>query len=100
MQFVVIAYDGDDDNALERRMSVHDSHVNLAKEMLDSKRWLYAAGILDDNEKMIGSMVVCEFESRAQLEEEWFKKEPYILEDVWKKIKIHRAHVPSFLLTK
>ncbi len=64
MQFVLIAYDGTDEGALGRRMAVRESHLKLGKEMHDAGKWLYAAGILDDAGKMIGSMIVCEFASR------------------------------------
>jgi len=96
MQFIVDALDGTDEKALERRMAVRDAHLKLAKEMFDEGRWLFAAGILSDAGKMIGSMIVCDFESREALQEQWLSREPYILGDVWSKIDIHRAQVAPF----
>lgn len=93
MQFIVIAYDGTDDKALERRMAVREKHLKLAQKMFDDGKWLYASAILSDDGKMIGSMIVCDFPSRAELEEQWFKIEPYILGNVWQKINVHRAMV-------
>jgi uncharacterized protein YciI len=98
MQFIVIAYDGIDDKAIERRMAAREEHLRKAKEMLDSGKWLYAAAILDDAGKMIGSMILCDFNSREDLEKEWLKSEPYVLGKVWEKIDIQRAQIPSFLL--
>ena len=93
MQFIVLGYDGTDDKALERRMAVRENHLKYAQEMFDTGKWLYASAILDDNEKMIGSMIVCDYPSREELQEQWLNKEAYVLGDVWKTIKIHRAKV-------
>ena len=99
MQFIVIAYDGTDQGALERRLAARDAHLKSAKEMFDSGKWLYAAGILNDDGKMIGSMIVCDFASRDELEE-WLKVEPYVVGDVWKKIDINRAQVAPFCVNR
>ncbi len=97
MQFIVIAYDDVDERAIERRLAARDAHLKQAKEMFDKGRWLYAAGILNDDGKMIGSMIVCDFPSRNELEEQWLKNEPYIIGNVWKKIEVNRAQVAPFL---
>jgi uncharacterized protein YciI len=99
MQFIVIAYDGTDEKALERRLAVREAHLKSAKEMFDSGKWLYAAGILDDAGKMIGSMIVCDFPSREELEE-WLKEEPYVVGNVWKKINVNRAQVAPLCVNK
>ena len=96
MQFIVIAYDGTDDQAIERRMAAREDHLNNAKELIDSGKWLYAVAILDDAGKMIGSMILCEFASREELEAKWLINEPYVLGKVWEKIDIKRAQVASF----
>jgi len=61
MQFIVTAYDGTDEGAIARRMAAREEHLRLGKEMHDTGKWLYAAGILNDEGQMIGSMIVCEF---------------------------------------
>lgn len=96
MQFIVIGYDGTDDKALDRRMAAREAHLAMAKEMHDTGRWLYAAAIMDKGEKMTGSMIVCDFDSREALEKEWLNKEPYVLGKVWEKIEITGAKVASF----
>lgn len=100
MQFVLIAYDGTDKDALARRMAVREAHLQLGKEMHDAGKWLYAAGILDDGGKMIGSMIVCEFASRDEMEKHWLGREPYIAGKVWQKIDIRRAQVAPFFAAK
>lgn len=93
MQFIVLGYDGTDEKALDRRMTVRPDHLKLAEKMFDDGKWLYASAILSDEGKMIGSMIVCDFPSRAELNEQWLKIEPYVLGDVWKNITVHRATV-------
>ena len=93
MQFIVIAYDGTDEKALERRMAVRENHLKYAQEMFDAGKWLYATAILDDNDKMIGSMIVCDYPSKEDLNEHWLKNEVYVTGDVWRTINIHRARV-------
>jgi uncharacterized protein YciI len=99
MQFLVVAYDGTDEGALERRLKVREAHLKSAQEMFDTGRWLYATAILNDDGKMIGSMIVCEFPSRDELEQ-WLKEEPYVVGNVWQKIEVNRAQVAPFCATK
>jgi uncharacterized protein YciI len=100
MQFIVVAYDGTDEGALERRLAAREAHLKSAREMFETGKWLYAAGILNDDGKMIGSMIVCEFDSRDELEQRWLKEEPYVTGNVWKTININRAQVAPLCLKK
>ncbi|MCP4023999.1 MAG: hypothetical protein GY729_19310 [Desulfobacteraceae bacterium] len=96
MQFIVTGYDGTDEGALDRRMAARQDHLEMAASFYQSGQWLYAAAILNDEAKMAGSMIVCEFPSKEALEKEWLEKEPYILANVWEKIEIKRAQVAPF----
>jgi uncharacterized protein YciI len=96
MQFILIAYDGTDDQALDRRMAVREAHLKMANQMHADGKWLYAAAIMNDDGRMTGSMIVCDFPSRDALEEDWLKNEPYITGKVWEKIDIHRAQTAPF----
>ncbi len=96
MQFIVTGYDGKDDGALDRRMAAREAHLAMAGEMVEKGKWLYAAAILNEQEKMAGSVIVCEFDSRQAMESEWLDKEPYVLGKVWEKIDITRAQAAPF----
>ena len=98
MQFVVIAYDGTDEKAFERRLAVREHHLKSAKELYDTGKWIYAAALLNDDGKMIGSMIVCDYQSREELQEQWLNNEPYVKGNVWKKIEIKRAQVAPFCM--
>ena len=100
MQFMVIGYDGNDAGALARRMAVREAHLKLGREMYDAGKWLYAAGILNEAGTLIGSMIVCEFPSREELERQWLNQEPYMTGKVWQKVGIHRAQVAPFCAAK
>ena len=51
-----------------------------------------AVGLLDDEGKMKGSMLVMEFESRQELDE-YLANEPYVQEHVWEKIEVEPINV-------
>ncbi len=97
MQFLVLGYDGDDDQALARRMAVREAHIALGDKLRDEGKLLYGAAILDDSDKMIGSVLLCDFESRNELDQ-WLEQEPYVTGDVWRKIDVRKCRVgPSFV---
>ena len=93
MQFVVIAHDGKDEGALERRLSVREEHLEFAGKMFESDKWLFASALLDDKGNMNGSVIVCDFPSEKELRKEWLDKEAYVLGKVWEKITIRKAKV-------
>jgi uncharacterized protein YciI len=100
MQFLVLAYDGTDQDALDRRLAVRPKHIELGDKMRDAGQSLYGGAILDANDKMIGSVIICQFDSRAQLDE-WLKVEPYVTGNVWQKIEVQPFRVgPSFAKMK
>ena len=98
MQFIVIAYDGTDEKALERRMTVRPEHLKQAEKWHKNGQWLYACGILNEKGDLIGSMIVCDFSSLKELHQEWLDHEPYVLGKVWERIAVHPALVPPFYL--
>jgi uncharacterized protein YciI len=93
MQFVINAYDGTDEGAYERRLAVRENHLKLAELMAREEKLLYAGAILDEKEKMIGSVMILEFASKDELDE-YLKIEPYITGKVWENIAIMPFKVP------
>ncbi|MBR5365787.1 MAG: hypothetical protein IK132_06055 [Clostridia bacterium] len=88
MQFIITAHDGA--GTLERRMQARPRHLeNLGKI---KGRILCAGGLLDENGRMKGSVLVMEFENRALLEE-YLRSEPYLLEHVWEKVEVEPMNV-------
>lgn len=97
MQFLILGYDGEDEKALERRMSARPDHIALGDKMRDEGTMLYGAAILDDQDNMIGSVLICEFDSRQELDK-WLEIEPYVKGNVWRNIDVKQCRVgPSFV---
>jgi hypothetical protein len=97
MQFLVIAYDGTDDKALERRMAAREPHLAGIVKMKEAGTAVYGVAILNDREQMIGSVLVVDFPSRADVDA-WLKSEPYVVGDVWRKIEVLPARVPPMFV--
>lgn len=96
MQFLVIGRDGNDADALNRRMAARPAHIALGDKTRDAGNLLYAAAICDDAEKMVGSAMILEFDSRAALDH-WLKEEPYVTGKVWATVEVEPCKIgPSF----
>jgi uncharacterized protein YciI len=87
MQFILIAYDGTDAGAPERRMKCRQEHLEKIALVKKAGEFICGGAILDDSGRMIGSMIVYEVPDRATLDER-LKNEPYIYNKVWEKIEI------------
>jgi len=95
MQFLILAYDGTDSEALDRRMSVREKHLEGVRKFKKDGRHLFGGAMLDDDGKMIGSMMVVDFQSEEALRSEWLNSDPYITGNVWQKIEIKPFRVPE-----
>jgi len=87
MQFILIAYDGTDAEALNRRMKSRPGHLEKIAHVKKAGKFLCGGAILDDNGTMIGSMILYETENREELDR-LLLDEPYIYNKVWEKIEI------------
>ena len=88
MQFIITAHDGE--NMLEKRMAVRSRHLEGMAKL--GEHIVLAGGLLDDEGKMKGSVLVLDLEDRAALDD-YLKNEPYVVEHVWEKIKIETVNV-------
>lgn len=94
---MVIAYDGTDQGALDRRMAAREAHIALGDELVAQGHMLFGTAILDENGRMTGSMLVLDYPSRAELEA-WLKVEPYVVQDVWGTVRVEPVRIgPSFV---
>ena len=87
MQFVVIGRDGTDEQALERRLKARESHIAGAHKMKEKNEMLLAGAMMDEQGKMIGSVMVVDFPDRAALDA-WLKNDPYATGGVWKSVEV------------
>lgn len=96
MQFLVLGYDGSDEQAAERRAAAREAHLSLIGEMKDAGSVLIAAMIKNDEGRGIGSALICEFDSRDELDE-WLRREPYVTGGVWENIEVRPCELgPAF----
>ncbi|MED4531363.1 YciI family protein [Metabacillus fastidiosus] len=99
MQYIVTAYDGTDEKATDRRLAVREEHLKSVERRFKEGQHLYGAAMLNDEGKMIGSMMVVDYPSREELDN-WLKVEPYVTGNVWQKIEIKRCKVASIFTDK
>lgn len=88
MQFLLIGYDGTDNEALARRLNVREEHLAKIKKLKQKGECLAGGAILDEAGKMIGSVIIYEFPDRQSLDER-LNDEPYFNDNVWEKVEIH-----------
>jgi uncharacterized protein YciI len=93
MQFIVIAFDGTDAEAPARRLAARPAHLKMVEEATARGEQILGVAILDNDYKMIGSLMVMDFPSRALLDA-WLEREPYIIGKVWEKVDVYNGAIP------
>jgi len=88
MQFFVKAYDGE--GMLPKRLEVRPTHLEGMAKL--GKHVICAGGLLDEEGKMKGSVLIMDFPSRKDLDE-YIANEPYMKAHVWEKIEVERLNV-------
>jgi len=100
MHFLITAFDGKDSEASARRNNVRKQHLEGIKKLIKERKHLYAAAILDDENNMIGSILIVDYPSKETLMNEWLNNEPYVKGNVWQEIDIKPCIVPDFILDR
>ena len=86
-QYIILAQDGTDAEASGRRMNVRPLHLEGARQLKENNNFIIGGAMLDDNGKMIGSMMVVQFDTEGELKA-WMDREPYIIGNVWQSIEV------------
>ena len=86
-QYLIIAQDGKDDGALDRRKEVRPLHLAGAKKLKENNNFVIGGAMLDDNDNMRGSIMIVQFESQEDFQT-WYDNEPYITGGVWREIEV------------
>lgn len=88
MGYAVIAWDGEDEGALDRRMAVRDRHLaNLAEWAADGRLALGTPLFAPDG-RPAGSLMLLEVPDRAGLDA-YLAAEPFAAGEVWKRVETH-----------
>ncbi len=89
-QFALVAYDYNDEGALDRRLACRESHLEGLRTLYRSGNFVSGGVILNDAGKMIGSNAHFRFATREDLEA-WLAQEPYMTERVWEQVDIREV---------
>ncbi len=87
MEYLVTAFDDTDDQALQRRLNARAAHLEGAEILKAAGRIIAGGAILNDDNKMIGSTVYVDFESKEELNK-WLANDPYVTQGVWKDVTV------------
>ncbi|MSO89479.1 MAG: hypothetical protein EXQ89_05890 [Rhodospirillaceae bacterium] len=87
MQFLLIAHDGTDAGAAERRRVARTAHLDGIARLKEAGNFIAGGAILDESGGMIGSACLLDFPSRDALDS-WLKADPYTVGDVWREVEI------------
>ncbi|NVJ91918.1 MAG: hypothetical protein HWE34_09695 [Methylocystaceae bacterium] len=87
MQFLIIAKDGTDPEAMNRRLAARPAHFDRARKAYSAGELLIGGAILDEHNQMIGSSLYVELKDRAALDA-WLAEDPYTKGNVWQTFDI------------
>ena len=87
MQFLVVARDGTDEGAVERRMAVRPTHLDAIAPLVEDGNVLVGGAILNEADEMIGSMLLVDFPDRGAVDA-WLEADPYVTGGVWHEIEV------------
>ena len=86
-QYLITAYDYTDTGALPRRMNVRPHHLDGVRGLKKTGNYIVGGAILNDEGKMIGSVMILQFETEEALEA-WKQNEQYITQKIWESVDI------------
>jgi uncharacterized protein len=87
MQFLVVARDGSDEGALERRQRTRPTHLASIAPLVEGGSILVGGAILNEAGDMIGSMLLVEFPDRSGVDA-WLEADPYVTDGVWREVEV------------
>lgn len=82
-----MAWDGTDADARARRLGVRPAHLEGIRPRVERGEILMGGAILDDAGDMIGSVLLTEFPTRADLDA-WLAVDPYVTGGVWERVDV------------
>jgi uncharacterized protein YciI len=91
-QYLVVAWDGNDAGAKDRRLAARTAHFANVGPMAEAGQIMLGGAILDDGGEMIGSACVVDFSTRAELDA-WLASDPYVVGKVWQRLDVYPMRV-------
>jgi uncharacterized protein YciI len=88
MGYAIIAWDGEDEGALERRMAARARHMAVITEWAADGRLALGVPLFTADWKPAGSLMLLEVPDRAGLDA-YLAAEPFAAGGVWKRVETH-----------
>jgi len=95
MDFLIIAYDGTDAGAPQRRQKAREGHLQRAQRMREEGHLVEGGAILNEQGGMIGSTLYMRFDDRQALQD-YIDNDPYVTGQVWEKIEVKPIKLVKF----
>ena len=86
-QYLILAKDGKDNEAPNRREAARPFHLETVKALKANENFIIGGATLNENGEMNGSMMVVEFENETALNE-WLQNDPYVRKGVWEDFEV------------
>jgi uncharacterized protein YciI len=87
MQFLILADDYTDADALNRRLAVRQDHLKRVRQDRIAGNFIIGGAKLNEQNQMQGSMLVVEFENEETVKN-WIAQDPYVTGKVWENVQI------------
>jgi uncharacterized protein YciI len=86
-QFLILANDYKDPDALGRRIAVRPQHLKRMEKEKAAGRFIIGGAKLNEQGQMVGSMLVVQLEDEDAVRR-WINEDPYLTGKVWDNIEI------------
>ena len=70
-----------------RRQAARPAHLEGISPLVERGEIVAGGAILDDDGRMVGSAVIADFPSRAELDA-WLAADPYVTQGVWQRVEV------------
>ena len=86
-QFIIIAHDYKDNDALNRRLAARPAHLERMKEEKVKGAFITGGAKLNEAGNMFGSMLIVNLPNKKAVEA-WIAADPYVTSNVWETVEI------------
>ncbi len=86
-QFIIVAQDYTDNEALNRRLAVRPTHMQRMKVEKEKGIFIMGGARLNEEGNMVGSMLIVDLPNQESVTD-WVAADPYIAGKVWESVDI------------
>ncbi|RFM28054.1 YciI family protein [Deminuibacter soli] len=86
-QFLILAEDFKDANALQRRLDIRPKHLDRMRVEKEKGTFIIGGAQLNEEGNMFGSMLIIEL-ADEEAAQDWIQDDPYVTGQVWEHISI------------